>query len=268
MSLRYGIAIWNFMEPGLSLPDLVAELADAGFDAVSFSSGQFPKVGPSEWEEVGALMRDRSLAATIHSSFDVPYEDLDAVMSHLGDELRTVTFDAAMRSDSRGRFYDWAKMSRMLEQVESGTRGRDVLFGVEDYPLDQAALDFYEDEISPAIRRSPRWGSLIDLGHLNMRLREDYYRSLTPEAYIQRVPLPIVEVHVHDNNGDADQHGYMGLGNAPFREIARGLKAAGFDGVSTIEIAPAFHGGKPSEERPLAKESLETWRRMMEQDVG
>jgi sugar phosphate isomerase/epimerase len=82
--------------------------------------------------------------------------------------------------------------------------------------------------------------------------------------YIGRLPLPIVEVHLHDNNGQKDEHGHFGLGNIDFGEVAAALKSVGFDGVSTIEIAPSFHGSTPAESKPRARESLERWKAIWE----
>lgn len=263
--MRYGIAVWNFLEPNVPLPALVDEFAGMGFDAVSFSSGQFPKTESAEWREVGALLRERGMIATIHNSFQVPVRDIVAAVACLDGSVAAVTFDAAMAVESRGRLYDWQCMGPALVELEGLTRDRAVQFGVEDFPLDQAALDFYADSIPPAVLDSPRLGMLVDLGHLHLRISQDaYFSALTPEAYLGRAALPVMEVHVHDNNGDKDTHGPIGLGDASFAAMARGLRALGFDGVSTIEIAPSFHGSTPAKSKPLAAESLATWRELME----
>lgn len=60
--------------------------------------------------------------------------------------------------------------------------------------------------------------------------------------------------------GDRDSRGHLGFGNLPFEEVAAGLKAIGFDGISTIEIAPSFHGSTPAASRPHARDSLARWR--------
>jgi sugar phosphate isomerase/epimerase len=82
--------------------------------------------------------------------------------------------------------------------------------------------------------------------------------------YLARLPLPVWEVHLHDNSGDRDEHGHFGLGNVDFAAVAAGLKAIGFSGVSTIEIAPSFHGKTPAESKPLSAESLAQWKDMWE----
>lgn len=265
MALRYAVAIWNFTEPGVQLLDLVEEFCTFGLDAVSFSSGQLGKVEPSEWEAVGKLLRERSMAATLHCSFGAAYDGMQAVISSLGESLHAVTFDPAVLQDTPDRRYDWERMSPVLAALEEGTRNTSVRFGVEDFPLSAAALDVAKDCLPAAVRECPRWGILLDLGHMNMRWHQQPDRqSPSIEETIRAVPLPIVEVHVHDNAGDKDSHGYIGLGNAPFPAMARGLAAAGFDGISTIEIAPSFHGATLSADKPRVKESFEIWRDLLQ----
>ena len=258
--MHYGIAVWNFVEPDSSLMALVEEFAAAGFDAVSFSTGQFADVAPAEWRRIGRLLDELDLVATLHGNFQATPKAIDAVLKHLGKRLVCATFDAAMTSDSRGTFFDWPRMNPLLEHVEQAACRHDFRFGLEDFPLDAAALESYGDAIAPAVRESPRWGMLMDLGHLNLRLHQQpYFQSLSPAEYVSRVPLPIIEVHVHDNDGTRDAHGPIGLGNTPFVEIAGALRTVGFGGVSTVEIAPAFYNATPADEKPLARTTLQRW---------
>ena len=262
--MRYGIAVWNFQEPGSTLVGLVEVFAGFGFDAVSFLPGQVVNCGDAEAAALLALMRERSLVATVHGNFEMTRSDVETVVRRLGDRLAAVTMDAAMTADSCGHFYDGPRMAAFLREVEEATRQRGAQFAVEDFPLDGQALERYRADLAPVLD-SPRYGTLIDLGHLNLRTRQaDYFRNMTPADYIRRVPLPIIEVHVHDNKGERDSHAPIGFGDVPFAEIAPALREAGFDGISTIEIAPSFHGSTPAASKPKAMESLERWRAIWE----
>jgi sugar phosphate isomerase/epimerase len=95
-----------------------------------------------------------------------------------------------------------------------------------------------------------------------------YFEGVSVAEYLQRVPLPVVEVHLHDNNGERDEHGPFGLGNVDFDEVGEALKAIDFAGVSTIEIAPSFHGSTPADSKPHARASLATWRAIWEGSGG
>jgi sugar phosphate isomerase/epimerase len=262
--MRYGIAIWNYQEEGVPLLRLADEFAGFGFDAISFLPGQILDCEDAEAQELVALLREQDLAATVHGSFEMRQRDVETLLERLGESLRVLSFDAAMTADSCGHFYDAARMAALLRHVEGATRHTAVHFAVEDFPLDALALDRFRADLGP-LPGCPRYGALIDLGHLNMRIHlTDYFGSLAPADYIRRVPLPIVEIHVHDNLGEKDTHAPIGFGNVDFEAVARGLREVGFDGVSTIEIAPSFHGSTPAASKPRARESLEKWREIWE----
>jgi sugar phosphate isomerase/epimerase len=261
--MRYANAIWNYMEPDLPVLDVVKEFADFGYDAISFSSSQLPKLD-EEAERIAAFIAERDLAVTMHCSFDVTLADLRCALGWFGDALRTITFDAMMRFEPRGGFYDTGGMVPVLRDIVEMTEGADLRVAIEDFPLDGSAMAFYRDGLAPLLE-CPRHGILIDVGHLNMRLTGGgYFAGMSVEDYVRAVPLPVVEVHLHDNNGQKDEHGHFGLGNIDFGEISEALKSVGFDGVSTIEIAPSFHGSTPAESKPRAKESLERWKAVWE----
>ena len=262
--MRYGIAIWNFPEEGATLLQQVDDFADLGFDAISFLPRQLLECDDAAARDLGSRLRDRGLIATAHGNFEMTRADVETLVARLGDRLRVLSFDPAMTADSRGHFYDGRRMARFLLEVEEATRERGVEFGVEDFPLDALAVDACGDELAPLLE-CPRYGVLIDVGHLNLRLRKtEYFGRLTPADYVRRVPRPILELHVHDNQGEIDQHAHMGFGNVDFSAVAAGLREIGFDGVSTIEIAPSFHHSTPAESKPMAKDSLEQWRAIWE----
>jgi sugar phosphate isomerase/epimerase len=264
--MRFGIAIWNFMEEGVRLPDLIAEFAGFGFDTISFLPGQLLP-NPEAGREAVAALRGLGLKATVHGSFVVTADDARRIADLFGDDLLCQTFDAAMLEDSCGRHYDTACMVELLQQVGDLVEPLGARYGVEDFPLDMQALDCYRDDLSPLLERSG-YGMLIDLGHLNLRInRAPYFGALGPVEYLRRTPLPIIEVHVHDNCGDRDSHAHLGFGTGDFATYAAALREKGFDGVSTIEIAPSFHGAKPAEDKPRAKESLELWRSLLEPEA-
>jgi sugar phosphate isomerase/epimerase len=94
--------------------------------------------------------------------------------------------------------------------------------------------------------------------------RPGYFAGLSASEYFRRLPVRLVEIHLHDNNGQRDQHAHFGFGSVPFAEVAAALKAITFDGVATIEIAPGFHERTPEESKPDAVRSLQEWRRLID----
>lgn len=262
--MRYATAIWNYAEEGVEFGELIEEFAGFGHDTISFSSSQWTKWSNGVGAEVASVIERHGLGVTAHCSFDVTPADAERLLGWFGEALLTVTFDAQMLMESRGMLYDAAGMAATLSGILDISAGTELKIAVEDFPLDRAALDFYRDDLAPVLDH-PWYGILVDVGHLNMRVRQEgYFEGQSPEEYIAAVPLPIVEVHIHDNNGAKDEHGHIGLGNCDFAAVAAALKQVGFQGVSTIEIAPSFHGSTPAESKPDAKASLETWKALWE----
>ncbi len=261
--MRYGIAVWNYAQEGQSLAELIGEFADMGFTAVSISQRQLLGLHAGEADELRAVLEERDLVTTVHGACRLPAEHIRLIAGPLGDRLRSFTVDALMRTESRGSFYDVKAMAPVLEEV--GRLPGEVAFGIEDFPLDQEALSCYRQDLAPLLA-NPKYGILVDIGHLNLRCTREgsAFRGMSPQEYLSRIPLRIVEAHIHDNLGEKDSHGHFGFGNLDFPRIAEALKAVGFDGISTIEIAPSFHGSTPQESKPLARQSLEIWRGLWE----
>jgi sugar phosphate isomerase/epimerase len=75
---------------------------------------------------------------------------------------------------------------------------------------------------------SARWH--LDVGHAHAA------GPGTLEALLERFADRLVHVHVHDNDGTADQHAELGLGTLDVDATARALCARGYDGLVTIEV--------------------------------
>lgn len=262
MTVRYGVCIWNFYAETTTLPELVHEFADMGFDAASFTTAQLRTLPPDEVQAAAVAASDRDVAVTLHGNFEIEVGEVLGFVETFASSLLTVTCDAAMTTDSRATFHDAARMAPFLGAVLDATDGTEVRVGVEDFPLDEAAVDFYRADLEPLLA-SARYGMLIDVGHMNMRLTGGgYFEGMSVGDYFAAAPLPVVEVHLHDNDGLTDQHAYLGFGNIEFGEVAAALDEIGFDGVSTIEIAPGFYGMDREEAKPHARESLRRWREL------
>jgi sugar phosphate isomerase/epimerase len=257
--MRIGISTWNYREPNQSLCELVSEFAEMGYTAMSFSQNNLLELTEIEASELKQLLQKRDLAATVHGACNTTPEQIRSIADCLGSTLHTFTVDALMRSDSRGRFYDVQSMVPVM--LEVGQNMGSVCFAVEDFPLDSQALSYYQNDLSPLIDH-PNYGILVDVGHLNLRCNDrcSSFYGMDVLEYLSGVPLPIIEVHLHDNLGTRDNHGHFGFGNINFSEVVDALETIGFNGISTVEIAPSFHDKTPAESKPMAKQSLEIWR--------
>jgi sugar phosphate isomerase/epimerase len=261
--VRYGVAVWNWVEPGQSLSALVRELAGMGFDVMSFLPGQLLSLSQAQARALLAVLDGYRLPATVHGTCDLEPDMIEHTVTLLGRRLLAFTLDPLQRTDSRGTLYAVNAMVALLQTIRDSTRGTRVRFGIEDFPLDSLALDYYREELEPVLE-SPRFGILLDVGHMNLRMGQEDYFATDVGDYISRLPLPIVEVHVHDNGGERDSHEPLGAGDIPFPAVAGALMAVGFDGVSTIEIEPSFHGSTPAASKSHLRRTFEVWRGMLE----
>ncbi|NQU36502.1 MAG: sugar phosphate isomerase/epimerase [Actinobacteria bacterium] len=262
-SIKCAVSVWNFGEEGVTLPQLVREFADMGYDGMSFLPHQITTLDDVGAAELRDVLDERGLFTTVHGASTDSRDMVACVLEVLEARIVNLTFDAAMTSTSVGTFYDTERMTALLRDVEELSRGTELAFGIEDFPLDARALDHYREHLTPLLE-CPRFGMLLDIGHLNLRCTQNAYFSAQSESeYIANAPLRIIEVHVHDNDGTRDSHGHFGFGNIDFVAVARGLVDTGFDGISTIEICPAFHQSTPAASRPYAKLDLDQWRELM-----
>ncbi len=261
--MRYAIAIWNYCWNAEQLVGAVNDFANAGFDTISFHPDQFAGAGADQLPAVIETLRRRALNATVHGSVAMEPRVMATLAGAFGETLRVFSMDSALCQDSRGTLHDARRIAAALTHLQELTHGTDVWIAVEDFPLDSTALEFFAGELQ-GVYHHPRTGILVDVGHMHMRMRSaGSFAGMSVADYFSRLPVPLVEVHLHDNNGERDQHGHFGYGSVPFGEIAAALRAQRFDGISTIEVAPALHNRPPHESKPDALASLTQWRQFM-----
>lgn len=261
---RYAIAVWNYLTPETRVIDLIREFVASGYNTISLSSSQFRRNNNHETEAVADIVHSEGLGVTIHCAFDFGAQGVQHARELFGDHLLAVTFDPLMQYEPRGTFYDTATMMPTVSQILSATEGSTLRVGVEDFPLDLSAVQFYHDDLTE-LMANPRYGMLLDVGHLNIRLRAcRYFAGMSVRDYIRAIPVPIIEVHLHDNHGIRDEHGPFGQGTVDFAGIASALRQVGFSGVSTVEIAPSLHNSTPAMAKPHAHAALAKWRTLWE----
>ena len=186
------------------------------------------------------------------------------MMDLFDKRLSCLSLDPRCRIDPRGEFFEAERMVPLLKHVRDRSEYTGTRFGFEDFPIDTCALDRNREALVPMLE-CPRFGALIDLGHMHLRISDiPHFRQKGIEGYLTGVPVPIFELHVHDNHADGDHHMPPGQGTLDFSAAAEALRRVDFRGVSTIEAAPHRYGTQPSVEYDSVASGLRLWRNLLE----
>lgn len=267
---RIGIAVWNFA--GEELSPKLRSFAEMGYTAAGINGRLLDSLSDEDEAEAGRVMEEFDLLLTVHSG-------LTHTDQPLGETTARVRADRIIRWHQRtGRIacssYDTPHVNiaegvrradpepilGILDEllaVFDGTAIRVLLEDCPIYPEQMHQLQGWTD-------RYPHLGILVDLGHMNLRLREPSHdpQPLKPgavEAYLKGIPWEIAELHIHSNDGTKDQHAPPYAPNADLPTAARVLREIGFDGISTIELVPGWCGMPAEEIIPACRRSLEYW---------
>lgn len=263
-----GIATWNYAWG--SLAERIERFAAMGYNAVSLIASDARALADGLMPDVDDVIRRHSLNVAIHGGIarapeDETVSDFQAWLRwhERTGLLRTVNYDAARSEEPDGsRGYDSGYMRRVLHTLLELSADTGVTVGVEDWPRTAEHMSTVEDLLA-----YPHYGVLIDLGHLNMRIRgngdlDGASFADAASAYLAGFTLPVNELHVHNNNGQKDQHGPPAVGTADMAALARMLGTMNVRGPSTIEIVPGWCGLSEEEGWDAAGESLKYWREL------
>ncbi|MGB9854055.1 MAG: sugar phosphate isomerase/epimerase family protein [Candidatus Bathyarchaeales archaeon] len=76
-------------------------------------------------------------------------------------------------------------------------------------------------------------GLVLDIGHANLNGQI--------ELFIEAFPDRLMHIHVHDNDGTADQHLGIGFGTVNWEKVAKALKRVSYSGTIVVESVEHVH---------------------------
>jgi len=272
------LAIWHY--PYRTPTENVYYFAERGFNALSQSGLFF--ASSIMGEERGAFteaVRKTGIRFTVHHLFPCARKNFTegTFLKHMREFRRwqdetgllwNLSFDVP--------FEHRPGASKYIRMVLDIFRGTDTKISVEDYgipPEEQADLEVFQGD--------PQFGLLIDLGHMNLRLRkigeDSPYGILnqngegaplppgdgSPEAFRNALlakHFPIFEFHIHNNSGYDDEHCYVEYGTIDMKGLARVLREMDgeSDRVGTLEIVP-YWTGTPEEVKNQKAAEQDYW---------
>ena len=258
--MKKSIAIWHY--PYRTPTENIYYFASHGFEALS-QSGYFfnSSISTEERSAFTKAIRDTGVRFTVHHLLPCARKNYtaEAFTEHIKEFRRwqdetgllwNLSFDVPTELRPHASCY--------IQTALDIFRGTDTKISVEDYGVTAEE----RADLEP-LRKYENFGYLIDLGHMNIRLRNTDrvtpYPSAnqqgegmplppgdgSPEAFrnaLNGKTFPIFEYHVHNNSGYDDDHRYMEDGTIDTKGLAKVLKDLDRDQVCTLELVPDWTG--------------------------
>ena len=270
-----GLAIWHY--PTRNDLENVAFFAKNGFSSVSMHGNAMVKVSVDEVlsKEFADAIRENGIVLTAHGKLPLTHNENDvAEFKHDIDCIAK-----------------WQKQYGLLEVLsfDVAQEVRDNVMPYIEYVLGyeqfgKIALEDFgvtEDERSQIepLKGNKRFGYLLDIGHMNIRIHGEntypinLFRNSPEECPKTSNPgydeflrafrskeFPIFEVHLHNNDGVGDLHGFLEDGTIDMKAVYAVLKETGFDGIVTIETVPRLSGYFYPEADDKILETFKYWK--------
>ncbi len=270
-----GLAIWHY--PTRTDAQNAAFFADHGFASVSMHGNSMARISRDDTlsEEFASVIREKKLILTVHGVLPKSHSDEDIeVFKHNVDSI-------AKWQEKYGlidifSFDVWGQIrDNIMPYVEYVLAYKQFgKIALEDFGLTEA-----ENAQVESLKGNSRFGYLIDLGHLNVRING---KSTNPITLLRHTDLecpktenpgyseflqafrskefPIFEIHLHNNDGADDLHNFLEVGSVDMHDIAAVLKEINYDGIVTIESVPHMQGYAYPEADDKILETFEYWK--------
>lgn len=277
--MKTGLAIWHY--PHRTVVENAAYFIKQGYDSISLLGTHMVDVCKNEADSraLAELVAQSGVVLTVHHLLPRTHDAADVAVFHDGVEaiaawqkqyglMAVYSFDVLQAI--RGNIVPY------LQYVLDTVPGCKV--AVEDFgltPEERAQIEHLKAE--------PRFGYLLDIGHMFIRLvgqnisRQTLFTHSDSEGPVCEHPgteafltafrskeFPVFEMHMHNNDGVEDMHYFLEDGALDVTGVSHAIKEFGFKGVLTIESAPGyrFECRYPESDERIAK-STAYWRSMM-----
>lgn len=272
-----GLAIWHY--PHRNDVENAKFFAENGFGGVSMHGRAMAKVGMNEElsEAFASVIQENHLVLTAHGKLPASHEEKDVeIFKHDIESiakfqkkyglLEVLSFDVPVEIRDNVLPY----IEYVLKHEEFGK------IAVEDFGLTEEE----RKQIEP-LKGNSRFGYLLDIGHMNVRLRGKgtenilFFNSPSecPQSeepgvteFLQAFrskEFPVFELHLHNNDGATDGHNFLENGSLDMRIIAEVLKKIAYDGIVTIESVPRLQGFHYPESDEKIIKTLEYWKNLI-----
>lgn len=273
--MKNGLAIWHYNHR--TDTENAKFFADNGFNAVSMHGRAMTKtcLDPERAVSFANAISEKNLTLTVHGKLPISHSDADVA------DFKASIDAMAKWQEKYGlievlSFDVWAEIrDNMVPYIEY----------VLQYPqfkkvaIEDCGVTADERAQLESLKSNERFGFLLDIGHMNVRLRgtpaeqnllfincpEECPATENPgvKEFLQAFKskeFPIFEIHLHNNDGKKDLHDFLEHGSLDMNIIAEVLKEINFDGIVTIESVPHLQNCFPPESDERIIKTLEYWK--------
>lgn len=253
--MKLGFCSW--LLSGVSLPEQVEFLAEAGFNSLSLLQSAID-FAPTESAEAAAAIKEHHFTMTYHGNVhanltedkridpDFAQKVFDNVrwwQEHTNAVVSCCSDMISFFPDNSGkRTWSPEETTRLCQMEADYFEPLGIGYGIENclfMPLGGGYAAIEEmHKLKRQLVNAPNAGMIFDVGHANVFLTRDNNKKMSLMEYIKEIPFKIYEIHITDNHGLEDEHLLPGRGNINYSELHRSLAAINFNGVISLEICP------------------------------
>jgi sugar phosphate isomerase/epimerase len=226
--LKIGLALWNLYAKNIT--EKIERVKAMGFTSVSFLGSSFEE---ENTDSVISAVKRNDLTVTFHLSFfgidrKRLMEDLKNRLNSLnalferdgfGKHVRCVCFDPAFDEKDGKVVFNYQNTADAIKL--SLEMLKDIRIGIENWTVNSRIEQF--EKLKKEVN-DKRLGMLFDIGHMNIALKAGLAETGDINEYIKRIPMDIIEFHVHDNNGEIDEHLPLGMGKIDIDTLLKAVK--------------------------------------------
>jgi sugar phosphate isomerase/epimerase len=208
---------------------------------ISFNHLDFDRFSDADFRETADRLADRGLSVTFHAPF------LDLRPGAIDPKIRQVSVERLRRAFEMipwflplsivchpafdEKYYISCEESWTDNSIETWKRLLGYCEGTRTIIALENVYERGPEQIRLLLDRlpSPQVRFCFDTGHANA------FGKATYGEWMESLGDRLGEIHIHDNNGAADEHLPVGDGNFPFRELLETVRRRDLRPILTIE---------------------------------
>ncbi len=118
-----------------------------------------------------------------------------------------------------------------LKEITTIAKKQEVAICLENFNNGEGLLCIEADDFQEVINSINNLKATLDIGHANTSKNP-------PHLYFEKTKKYIMNMHIHDNYGEIDEHNCLGEGNVNFRKLFDVCKKAKYKGPFILELFP------------------------------